>query len=343
MKLNSMGLILFFVFGITACSHSYQLYKEQYPFKSKDGTPDYSSLDYWAAHPWKWDPSDSIPRPLRKEKRDTSVDVFFLHPTMYTSRLKFGKMNAAIDDEELNAKTDYTSILYQASAFNQHARVFAPRFREAHISAYFLSDTVASQRAFDLAYEDIRTSFLFYLEHYNNGRPIIIASHSQGSTHALRLLKEFFDEKALHRQLVAAYVIGMTLPKNYFSDLAMCKDSTDTGCLCGWRTFRRGYRPDFIVKEGGISYVTNPLTWQSDAAYAPRKWNRGSVLYNFNKVLKATTDAQISQDILWVKRPRFPGSFLYRVKNYHRGDINLFYVNLRENLSQRINRFFMKQ
>ncbi len=41
--------------------------------------------------------------------------------------------------------------------------------------------------AFDLAYEDLKTAFENYLKHYNKGRPIIIASHSQGSLHALRL------------------------------------------------------------------------------------------------------------------------------------------------------------
>ena len=54
--------------------------------------------------------------------------------------------------------------------------------------------------------EDVKAAFQYYLEHYNNGRPIIIASHSQGTTHAKRLLKEFFDGTALQHQLVAAYL-----------------------------------------------------------------------------------------------------------------------------------------
>src|SRR5688500_10071239 len=54
-----------------SCSDKYMSYKDQYQFKSKDGAPDYSNLDYWAAHPWKWDPSDSIPEFLKTEIRDT--------------------------------------------------------------------------------------------------------------------------------------------------------------------------------------------------------------------------------------------------------------------------------
>jgi len=333
-------LFVVFIFLLSSCSDKYQVYKSQYQFKSNDGKPDYSDLQYWAAHPWKWDPSDSTPAPLRNQKKDSLVDVFFIHPTMYTMKIKDDNLNAGINDDYLNAKTDYSTILYQASVFNQHARVFAPRFREAHISAYFIKDTLAALQAFELAYEDVKTAFIYYLEHYNNGRPIIIASHSQGTTHALRLLKEFFENTPLQKQLVAAYIAGMYLPKEYFSSLKMCEDSVQTGCLCGWRTFRKGYLPSFVKKENGNSNITNPLTWKTDEQYATRKQNKGSVLYQFNKIYPSTTDARIENGVLWVKKPKFPWSFLYFTRNYHAGDFNLYYMDVRENAEQRIKNFF---
>lgn len=335
-------LICYFYVGsflflfLSSCSDKYHLYKDKYQFKSEDKKPDFSNLNYWAAHPLKWDPSDSIPKPIRKEKRDTLVDVFFLHPTMYTMELKDSDLNADIDDAYLNAKTDYSSILYQASVFNQHARIFAPRFREAHISAYYPKDTLAALRAFDLAYEDIKTAFEYYLKNYNHGRPVIIASHSQGSTHALRLLKDYFENKSLQKQLVAAYVVGMTIPQNSFSSLKMCEDSVQTGCFCGWRTFRKGFKPLYVEAEKEFSLVTNPITWKTDSIYAHKKMNSGSVLFKFNKVYKRTTDAQIHEGVIWVTRPKFPWSFLYSTKNYHVGDINLYYMDIRKNVEQRI-------
>ena len=72
--------------------------------------------------------------------------------------------------------------------------------------AYFLA-TMKKIQAFELAYQDVKKAFEYYLEHYNNGRPIIIASHSKGSTHTIRLLKEFFDGKQLKEKLVMAYLI----------------------------------------------------------------------------------------------------------------------------------------
>lgn len=320
----------------SSCSDKYHPFVSNYRFKSEDKKPDYSNLNYWAAHPLKWDPSDSIPKPFRKEERDTLVDVFFLHPTIYTGKLKDSSLNAYIDDAYLNAKTDYSSILYQASAFNQHARIYAPRFREAHISSYFTKDTIAALRAFDLAYEDVKMAFEYYLNNYNHGRPIIIASHSQGTTHALRLLKEYFEDKPLQKQLVAAYLVGMPIPPNYFSKIKLCEDPTETGCICGWRTFRKGFKPPYVEEEKDLSLVTNPITWKTNTDYASKKMNTGSVLLKFNKVYKNTTDAQIYQGVIWVKRPKFPWSFLYSTKNYHVGDINLYYMNVKQNVHQRI-------
>lgn len=332
--------LIFFVliaFCCFSCSPKYKAYLGLYSFKSADGAPHFEKLDYWAAHPWKWDPSDSVPSPLLKERRDSTADVFFLYPTSFTKKRFRNLANAAIDDPLINAKTDYTSILYQASVFNKECRVFAPRYRQAHIGNFFRKDKQSAEAAFDLAYEDIRTSFAYYLKNWNAGRPIIIASHSQGSLHAERLLKEFFQGQPLQQQLVAAYCIGWPVPRDYFSELKMCEDSLQTGCLCSWRTLKRGFVPSYLKKENGNSFVTNPLTWNiTEGSYGSRKMNKGSVLMNFNRIYPATTDARISNGLLYVRKPRFPWSFLYIKRNYHIADINLYYLNLRENISRRI-------
>src|SRR5690349_12218677 len=85
---------------------------------------DYSQLSNWAAHPWKKDPADSVPQPLRKNfYADSSADIFFIHPTTYSSPEKQFGWNAPVDNEALNEKTDGGTILYQASIFNEAGRV----------------------------------------------------------------------------------------------------------------------------------------------------------------------------------------------------------------------------
>lgn len=332
------GFIL--ILAVSACSDKYLSLSKKYGPVSPDGRPNYAEMASWAAHPAKWDPSDSIPKPLRAETRDTQVDVFYIHPTTHTDKETAGQINGDLNDAYLNAKTDYSAILYQASVFNASARVFAPRYRQGHIQQFYAIDTMRSRQAFELAYSDIRAAFQYYLEHENNNRPIIIAGHSQGGLMCGLLLKEFFDGKPLQSKLVAAYVIGWPVRADQFTAIPLCTTPTQTGCYCSWRTFKEGYTPPYKAKENGISIgVTNPLSWTNDNLFVSREQNLGSVLYKYNKIYKKTTDARIDGGYLFTKKPQFPGSFLYRTSNYHAGDINLYYLNLRENVRVRINSY----
>jgi hypothetical protein len=306
---------------------------------SAPGTPKYDQLDFWAAHPSKQDPADQLPQVLRYDSAvDTSVVVFFIHPTTFTADDRT-EWNADLDDIALNKKTDEKPILYQASAFNDFP-VYAPRYRQAHIRAYFTSDTAQAKAAFELAYSDVRIAFVQFLKEAH-GRPFILASHSQGTTHAIRLLKEFVDSTELQQRLVAAYIIGMQIPDN-FKALRMCEDSAATGCLVGWRTYREGYIPEYVEQEAGKPMITNPLTWTLLDNEAPATLNKGAVVTKFDKVYYNAANARIHDRILWVSQLNFPGSFLVRKKNLHIGDINLFWMNIRENCATRV-RSFQKQ
>jgi hypothetical protein len=96
----------------------------------------------------------------------------------------------------------------------------------------------------------------------------------------------------------------------------------------------------YVKAEKTASYVTNPLSWTTMPTYISSEKNKGSILRDFNKMIPHTTDAQIHNGILWVNKPKFPGAIFYRSKNYHIGDINLFYMNMRENIEQRIFSYF---
>ena len=337
MSKNQLFFFFFFVV-FSSCAPRYARYASQYKTAAINTNPDYGNLYYWAAHPWKKDPSDSIPEPLRNGyTADSSADVFFIYPTTLTASDDM-RWNADINDAAINAKTDYSPILYQASVFNKY-RVFSPRYRQAHVRAYFTKDTLHAKAAFDTAYLDVKTAFQYYLDHFNQGRPIVIASHSQGSTHAQRLLKEFFENRALQKQLVVAYVVGMYIPPNEFTSLAICSDSLQTGCICGWRTLKKNYEPDFVVKEKGSCLVNNPLSWTTGAGYAGNDLNQGSILLNFNKIKTHATDAQIHDGVLWINKLHIPGGFLIRKKNFHIGDINLFYLNIRNDVSRRMGQY----
>ena len=54
-------------------------------FESKNPQPDYNDLNYWAASPFKYDPSDNSPKEFAATKKDSLADVFFVYPTSYTN------------------------------------------------------------------------------------------------------------------------------------------------------------------------------------------------------------------------------------------------------------------
>jgi hypothetical protein len=325
--------VLWYIFSVS-CFPKIHPYSGEKAFVAESGRPDYNKLEYWASHPDKWDPADSIPRPLKRFPRDSSVGVFFVHPTTYTEKEFSAIPNASIDDARLNSKTDFTSILYQASVFNVNGNIYAPRYRQAHINMYYEKDTAKALKAFDTAYFDVRSAFLYFLEK-NRDKPIVIASHSQGTTHTKRLLKEFFDGKPLSNRLVVAYLVGIRVEKGFFKELRVCKDSLSTGCITSWRTYREGYEGSYTSKNDSETVVVNPITWIPQKSFADRSLHKGAVLYSFNKAFTRTHSAQIVGDMVWISKPRFPGSFLYNTKNYHAGDINLFYLDIRSDVYRR--------
>jgi hypothetical protein len=301
---------------------------------------DYSILEHWAAHPWKRDMADSVPATIRMNYRpDTSLaDIFFIHPTSYLDVGKPFGWNAPVDDPELNKMTDEGSILFQASIFNEAGRVFAPRYQQANIEAYFTLNQAASERALNNAYADVKAAFQYYLAHYNNGRPIVIASHSQGSTHSQRLVKELFDGKALQSQLVVAYIIGMDVNPSQYVNTTECTKPLQNACVCSWRTYETGYIPLYIKLEQFKSIVTNPLTWDSSAPSAARSKNLGSTLINFNLIQPGLVNADAKAKVLWVETG--PLKNIIPTSDFHSSDMNLYYMNIRENVKERIDAWY---
>ena len=110
-KLDTATRLILLILVLNGCTRKYHMAASPVTVEKK--IPDYSMSSYWAALPGRPDPSDSIPLPLRESyTRDTTIDVFFIHPTSYTQH-EAVEWNADLDDEAINAKTDRTSILYR--------------------------------------------------------------------------------------------------------------------------------------------------------------------------------------------------------------------------------------
>jgi hypothetical protein len=325
---------------VSACAHQNYVLKENFQASPVPPPPDYNKEEHWASLPNKVDAADSIPlnSTLINDQLNAQADVFFVYPTIFTYQPKDKyQWNANVTDAELNREIQLSTLLNQASVFNGDCKVYSPYYRQAHIYAFYTPNKNDSDRALDLAYEDVKRAFEYYLTNYNSGRPIVIASHSQGSYHCERLLKDFFDGKELQKQLVAAYLIGRAIDLKTFTNIPATENPGEVGVWASWNTFGRNYIPtNYERYQSALS--TNPLLWNSSEEFASKELNLGGVGLKFTFVPQIV-DAQNHQGILWINRPYIRGSKLVKNKNWHRADINFFYGNIRENVGLRIDNF----
>jgi hypothetical protein len=348
MKRISISLCsTFLILVLSSC------FRPNHPFeKDTPPPPDYSKESCWAALPNKKDSAKAVPpnSGLKDEESDAKADVFFIYPTTYYSHKSW---NADVNDENLDNMTDKTTIMNQASVFNGSCRVYAPRYRQATLYAFFERDGKDNGKmSLDLAYKDVKAAFEYYLKYYNHGRPIIIASHSQGTWHAMRLLKDYFEKNAaLRKQLVAAYLIGGPVRKDFSSVIPPCDSASQTGCYIAWNTRKWGdvafpkdkRNPELINYNDTTPFeCVNPLTWKRDTIYAPASLNDGSIPRGYSRIDLHVADAKCAPDgTLWVHKPKQDG--YPDLLSYHILDYNFFWMNIRENVKLRVNTYLASQ
>jgi hypothetical protein len=318
---------------ITSCKVKYA--SSEFDINKVPESPNYSKSNYWAVLPSK------IPEQLKPFLKinieDLESDVFFVYPTLLIDK-KNNAWNADINDEEFNIQVLNKSIKYQASAWSNVGRIFAPFYRQSHYRIYLDSYTKQSGDSYEIAYQDVKKAFEFYLENYNNGRPIILASHSQGSGHCKRLLKEFFDGKELQKQLVVAYLPGIRVLENEFKNLKPLNTTDSYGGYVAWNSYKRGNFPkkyhDWF--KGGVT--SNPITW--DASLTSNLEDHKGLLYTNGNFYDKNLTVEIKDGLLWVSLPKVPKRFLLSfVKNYHFADINLFWKDINFNAQLRLKEF----
>lgn len=207
---------------------------------------DYAQLDSWIArpempdNPAKWTPElyPNLPpghpdRHLGQMSPPVRPAAFYIHPTTYLER---DRWNASVSDK-VSQDRAILFVRSQASTFSDIADVWAPKYRQAAYGAFLLKSEDAN-RALEMAYGDVRAAFDAFLKAQPKDRPIILAGHSQGSLHLLRLLADRKDQ--LKGRLVAAYVAGW--PVGIQADLpatgfAACARPDQAGCILSWQTF----------------------------------------------------------------------------------------------------------
>ena len=333
--------------------------KPDLPFEAmkKPPAPDYAKPNAWLAFPGRNGLERSTPPGFAAINEDEApADVFFIHPTTFRGNPVW---NIAFDASNEEAVLKAPVLLQQVSVFNGCCRLYAPQYRQATIAG------LSNPEAFALAYSDVAAAFRYYIEHYNDGRPFILASHSQGTGHANRLMQEEILGKPIKAQMVAAYMIGGYVPDTFTKiGLPTCDDALQTGCVISYNASQQGRSgARMILKskghwwqgklvEGGSSNAicVNPLTWTQDGA-APAASNPGShpfpqppfkdgaapLAVLAPKLTGAKcNEGMLEVDIPWSAPDGFSDKLTLFFGSHHLNDFGLFYAAIRENAIKRI-------
>lgn len=282
--------------------------------------------------------------------------IFFIHPTSYLERESW---NAPLDDVETSDRAKLF-IQSQASAFNNAGEIWAPRYRQATFGA-FLTGKVEAKRALSAAYIDVLSAFGEFLAR-NPQRPLILAGHSQGALHLVRLLRERVAGTPIASRVVAAYVVGWPISvENDLPDLGMpaCGDKAETGCILSWQSFAEPADPAAIQaiydtsvgfngkpRKGTHMLCTNPLTGVPGSE-AAANLNLGTLIPDEEMSGAALIQAAVparcdAQGYLLIGDPPELGPYVLPGNNYHVYDYALFWANVRADANERLKSFLTR-
>jgi hypothetical protein len=296
-------------------------------------------------NPALWTPEGYAPGPA------APAAVFFVHPTSYLNRAAW---NAPLDDAEANDRAALF-LRGQASVFNEAGEIWAPRYRQATFGA-FLTSQADANKALDLAYGDVLSAFDQFVSAIPADRPIILAGHSQGALHLIRLLRDRVAGKPLAARIVAAYAVGW--PISRITDLPAlglpeCSSPDQAGCVLSWQSFAEPADPELVFttydastgldgkpRAGTPMICTNPLTGAQGGS-APIGLNRGTLVPSTDLKTATLTPAAVparcdSRGLLLIGDPPKMGAYVLPGNNYHVYDYSLFWANVRADAARRL-------
>ena len=295
------------------------------------------------------------------------ADLFYIYPTVVVESTYENGVCDVTEDMKAAATATFST---QGAAFAGYTNVYAPYYRQLsfqkamELKTYdeFLTDVRNTPGK-----EDIFAALDYYFANCNNGRPYILAGHSQGAALVEVVLDEYMKKHPeYYKNMVAAYVIGFGVSQDWLDAnpyLKFAEGEKDTGVIVSWNTEAPGAVMQNIAVAANSRNI-NPLIWTCDETYADKSKNKGSIissgyidpyleipLYtNADVIEPGLNDAQINAErgvlICTTKTetiiPADKTNGVFGDKSLHLDEFALFFENIRENGLVRINAFLEK-
>ncbi len=284
------------------------------------------------------------------------VDVFYIYPTVaMTTENEDGF--ASISEMETMA---YVIRLCQTSAYEESCNVYMPYYRQIAMSVIdgCNKDNATFLKLLDnsKAYYDIAAALDYYFENYNNGKPFVLAGHSQGSAMLITVLTHYMQEhKDYLSRMVAAYVIGMAPSEDIFNEetgLKFAEKEDDVNVVISFTTEgATATGKSILLPENPM--VINPLNWKTDDTYASKDLNKGMInvapTYDSYTFEEGRDDAQINLErktIICTTRSSDEytiNELSFSTESFHSKEYSMYFGNLRENVKTRIDAYFKEK
>ena len=301
-------------------------------------TIDYSNEAYW------------ISRPANPDK---DVDVIYYYPTAYFSNDITKCAISDIDDPGMMA-SGASYVYNHGLVFKETCNVYAPLYRQSDVSyASSLDDELFNSFLNFTSSQDPTAAIDYYFKNLNNGRPFILAGHSQGSSTLVKLLENYFVSHPEYlERMIAAYAIGFSVTDEFLAShpyLKFAEGADDTGVIVSWNTEGPGNKNanNFVVEKGAVSI--NPLNWKRDDTYASVSENLGSFING--ETIPGVADARLDLErgVVVVsteeaKKYAMSEQFIsiFGPESYHNQDYGFFQENLKKNVADRIRSYKSK-
>ena len=280
------------------------------------------------------------------------VDTFYIYSTMYMSANEGDPDYATLDNAEVLEGIGIEHAI-KSSVFEESTNLFIPYYRQAsmmHAGLTWKRTGSIEEAVCGMPYGDITAALDYYFKHCNDGRPFVIAGHSQGSAILRLVLKGYFKaHPEYYQRMVAAYAIGYSITREDLAanpHMRFAAGESDTGVIISWHA--EGPEnvelnaPNPAMLPNGVAI--NPLNWKRDETYAPADMNLGSIVMDVNTgatdIRDIGGDAQVclARGTVVTHADAVPNEMteLAGPQSYHQDDYAIFYNNIKANVARRV-------
>jgi len=311
--------------------------------------PDYADASNWLSQP---SPSDA----------SKPVDVFYLYPTAYMPSSPSAPLVCSADNPQMRSGAR-AAFARTATAFSPSANIFAPYYRQATIQIVSMPYAQQEPIVGGEPTTDALAAFDYYIKHLNNGRPFILAGHSQGSHIMINLMADYMKKNPeVYKRMIAAYVPGYSITPQYLqqnSELKFAENADDTQVIVSYNTVApKITMPDTVILPGAM--VINPITWARSETTATAAQNLGSISLDASGYPVLDAQGQ-PKKVLGVADARIdtatgrlicstvdtatlnPGNSVTAAGIFHNYDYPFYYFDIRANAENRIKRYLANQ